>query len=62
MISDGMFRSFLQFMQNQKRETRVHNIGGNNNSRLVTAKQFKELGPPEFQGKPDPIKAETWVK
>jgi len=62
-MNDGMFRSFLQFMQNQTRETRVQNTGGNdNNARFVTAKQFKELGPPEFKGKPDPIMAETWVK
>ncbi|MEJ1443533.1 hypothetical protein SL994_23625, partial [Escherichia coli] len=63
MMNEGMFRSFLQFMQNQTRETRVQNTGGNDsNSRVVTAKQFKELGPPEFKGKPDPIMAETWVK
>ena len=51
MMNDGMFRSFLQFMQNQTRETRAQNTGGNvSNARLVTAKQFKELGPPEFIG------------
>ncbi|HEX7902506.1 MAG TPA: hypothetical protein VF487_01415 [Chitinophagaceae bacterium] len=63
MMNDGMFRSFFQFMQNQTRESRVQNTGGNDsNSRFVTAKQFKELGPPEFKEKPDPIMAETWVK
>ena len=38
----------------------VNNLNGN--ARMVTAKQFKELGPPEFHGKPDPLKAEAWLK
>lgn len=63
MMNNRMFRSFLQFIQHQVRETPVQNTGGNTgNSRMVTAKQFKELGPPEFLGKPEPLKAETWIK
>ena len=63
MMNDGMLRGFMQFMQHQVRETPVQNVGGNSgNSRMVTAKQFKELKPPEFIREPKPLKAETWIK
>ena len=63
MMNDGMFRGFMQFMQHQTRAAPVQNAGGNTgNSRTVTAKKFKELGPPEFIGEPKPLKAETWIK
>ena len=39
MLNDGLFRGFMQFMQQQARATPVQNIGGNTeNSRAVTAK------------------------
>ena len=63
MMNDGMFRGFMQFMQQQARATPVQNVGGNTeNSRAVTTKQFKELGPPEFKGEPKPLLAEAWIK
>ena len=52
----------LQFMQNQAQHTPPQNVAGNNGIRYVTVKQFRELGPPEFLGKPDPLKAEAWIK
>ena len=61
MMNDGFFRNFMQFMQNPIMGIPVN--GGNaGNARTVTVKQFKELGPPEFHGKPDPLQAEAWVK
>ncbi|MBG9689342.1 hypothetical protein ABD91_00070, partial [Lysinibacillus sphaericus] len=63
MMNDQMFRGFMQFMQQQVKAAPVHNVGGNTgNSQAVTAKQFKELGPPEFKGEPKPLVAETWIK
>jgi len=63
LTNDDTFRRFLEFMQHQAKVAPVQNVGGNNgNPRLVTAKQFKELGPPEFLEKPEPLKAETWLK
>ena len=63
---DGFFRNFMQFMQNEVRRNPVNNPGGNignvGNARMVTVKQFKEMGPPEFFGNPDPLKAEAWLK
>ena len=57
---DGFFKNFMQFKQNQVRENPVNNFDGN--ARMVTAKQFKELGTPEFHEKPDPLKVEAWLK
>lgn len=49
-------------MQNLVRGTFVHNTGGNAyNAQMVTVKQYKELGPPKFFGKPDPLKIEASI-
>ena len=49
----------LQFMQNQTQHTPPQNVAGN---RYVTVKQFREIRPPKFLEKVNPLKAEAWIE